>query len=50
MKHRPGGTVHIEITFVSKFFKQNAGDIYTVKLAKDLKLSEGCYYTFNMTW
>jgi hypothetical protein len=24
--------------------------IYTVKLAKDLKLSEGYYYIFNMTW
>jgi hypothetical protein len=26
MKHRPGGTVHIKITFVSKFFKRNASD------------------------
>ncbi|ONM51901.1 hypothetical protein ZEAMMB73_Zm00001d019012 [Zea mays] len=26
MKQRPGGTVHIEITFVSEFFKRDAGD------------------------
>lgn len=26
MKQRPGGTVHIEITFVGEFFKWDAGD------------------------